>query len=92
MLRRIPLGALRSPPEYLREAFLLQQLAAVRHFLGGQLRFLAFSVLFFCLLGRAATRSTFLRIGGFGLPLSRLGLRLRLGLGMSPVVLPQEIH
>ena len=91
MLRRIPLHALRSPPEDLREAFLLQQLAAVRHFLGGQLRFRAFSVLFFCLLGLAATRSTFLLMGGFGLPLSSLGLWLRLGLDMRPVVLPQEI-
>jgi hypothetical protein len=92
LLRRISLGALRSPPENLREAFLLRQLATVRHFLGGQLRLLAFSVLFFCLLGLSANRSIFLRVGGFRLPLSRLGLRLRLGLGMSPVVLPQELH
>jgi hypothetical protein len=82
---------LRSPPENLREAFLLQQLAAVRHFLGGQLRLLAFSVLFFCLLGLSANRSIFLRVGGFGLPLSGLGLRLPLGVGKRPVVFPQEL-
>jgi hypothetical protein len=81
----------RSPPEHLREGFLLQQLAAVRRFLVAQMRLLAFGVQVFCLLGLAATRSTFLRMGGFGLPLSSLGLRLRLGLDMRPVVLPQEI-
>ena len=92
LLRRLTLGALRSPPEYLREARLLRQLMPVSHFLGGQLRLLAFIVLVFYLLSLAASRSILLRVSGFRLPFPRLGLRLRLVLGMRPLGLPQEIQ